>query len=346
MNHGTGSFDLWFTAKCNHNYDNPRFYEGKVFVGARNTPNGERYHQEPGTVKYSGVTCYKLRGILPRLATGQAVFAKGADKVSGKCILDAVTLVPLTRYVSVQDDLVLGEEVDNPQPKNPNLSEEHTIENPEPGEATIMETTWVAEWSAEGVDGFASDGGGNVPEPPADYEELKESIRNLHTEMETLRQQTSIAAGTIAFFPKSAPPAGWLACDGRSLSASAYPKLYEAIGSSYGGNSTEFRLPDMRGQFVRSWDAGRGVDANRGIGTEQFDAIRNIVGKFAPTVPQNHASFVSGAVGAISTMGLHTTINNQPDKVTWGYEFDASRVVPVANENRPKNIAMLAMIKF
>jgi microcystin-dependent protein len=65
----------------------------------------------------------------------------------------------------------------------------------------------------------------------------------------------------IAFGGATAPP-GWLLCDGSTVSRAQYPQLFAAIGATYGaGNgSSTFQLPDLRGRFLRGFDAGTGRD--------------------------------------------------------------------------------------
>lgn len=65
-----------------------------------------------------------------------------------------------------------------------------------------------------------------------------------------------LPAGTITMFAGSTAPAGWLICDGRSVSSAAYPELYAVIGTTYGGYGTNFQLPDLRGRFPAGKDTG------------------------------------------------------------------------------------------
>lgn len=67
-------------------------------------------------------------------------------------------------------------------------------------------------------------------------------------------------------YPKSSIPDGFIALAGQAISASVYPKLYALYGS---------RLPDLRGEFIRGWDNGRGVDSGRGLLSSQNDAFQN-----------------------------------------------------------------------
>lgn len=65
-----------------------------------------------------------------------------------------------------------------------------------------------------------------------------------------------LPAGTITMFAGSTAPAGWLICDGRSVSSVDYPELYAVIGTTYGGYGTNFQLPDLRGRFPVGKNSG------------------------------------------------------------------------------------------
>lgn len=77
---------------------------------------------------------------------------------------------------------------------------------------------------------------------------------------------------TIAFLTRSTAPAGWLKANGAAVSRTTYADLFAAIGTTYGaGNgTTTFNLPDLRGEFLRGWDDGRGLDVGRGFATIQY----------------------------------------------------------------------------
>ena len=139
-------------------------------------------------------------------------------------------------------------------------------------------------------------------------------------------------------YPLSTVPTGCLAMNGQRFDIRRYPKLAQIYPSG--------QLPDMRGEFIRGWDNGRGVDAGRGVLSVQGDAIRNITGKFKITdVFAN--DYLTGAFKDISVPSnsrnekLHLTteppLYEYPHAESIG--FDASQVVPTANENRPRNIA-------
>jgi microcystin-dependent protein len=80
-----------------------------------------------------------------------------------------------------------------------------------------------------------------------------------------------IPAGTIMQFAgnNAEPPGGWLYCDGSTLSRDAYPHLFNAIGTIYNDGatqSTQFKLPDLRGKCaIGSGDGGAAL-TNRTVG--------------------------------------------------------------------------------
>ena len=85
-----------------------------------------------------------------------------------------------------------------------------------------------------------------------------------------------VPSGTVLYFAGQAAPAGWLKANGATLSRTAYAVLFAVIGTTYGagdGRST-FNLPDLRGEFLRGWDDGRGVDTGRALGSAQADTVR------------------------------------------------------------------------
>lgn len=146
----------------------------------------------------------------------------------------------------------------------------------------------------------------------------------------------SAPIGSIMIWTKSTPPDGWIELNGQSTAA--YPELRALIGNN---------VPDFRGQFVRAWDHGRGIDSGRGLGSYQSDAIRNIEGtmlKISETWA-NGGGTTSGAFEKIGGYRAAKTPNKTDSSNTGGVKFDASKVVPTANENRPKNISVMYIIK-
>jgi microcystin-dependent protein len=65
--------------------------------------------------------------------------------------------------------------------------------------------------------------------------------------------------------PVQSIPRGWLPCDGRELEEKHHPVLFSVVGRSWGGNATTrtFRLPDLRGLFLRGVDNPTGSDPGK-----------------------------------------------------------------------------------
>ncbi len=165
--------------------------------------------------------------------------------------------------------------------------------------------------------------------------------------------QSSIPSGTVIHFAGQTAPAGWLKANGAAVSRTAYAALFAAIGTTYGagdGRST-FNLPDLRGEFIRGWDDGRGIDRGRALGSAQGDAIRNITGSIDTGINSGHQLFdEAAATGALAISQrrwkVWTSDTQDGRNNPAAFDFDASRVVPTAPENRPRNIALLACIKI
>ena len=63
--------------------------------------------------------------------------------------------------------------------------------------------------------------------------------------------QESIApAGSILLYGGSSAPAGWLLCNGATLSTTTYAALFAVVGYTYGGSGGNFLLPSMTNKFA------------------------------------------------------------------------------------------------
>ncbi|OTP91964.1 hypothetical protein B6D16_13175 [Gilliamella apicola] len=133
--------------------------------------------------------------------------------------------------------------------------------------------------------------------------------------------------------PYNQPPEGWLECNGAEFDRNQFQKLAIAYPSG--------KLPDLRGEFIRGWDNARGVDPNRMILDWQQDTIRDISGQFR--------TFITGTVnGAFErdSVQLISLVGSSGTKIaSYNISFNASNVVPVANENRPRNVAFMYIVK-
>lgn len=209
------------------------------------------------------------------------------------------------------------------------------------------------------IGGVAFDGTGDIDLPGVNKPSNQNTTGNAATatRLQTARTINGVPfdgtqdinatpAGTIMYFARDWAPTGWLKANGAAVSRTAYAGLFAVLGTYYGpgDGSTTFNLPDLRGEFIRSYDDRRGVDPGRWNGSWQGDAIRNITGTCSGAM----GVVFDGFAGAFFDDGTRdATVATSTTKVTYNDDFcfDASRVVPTANENRPRNIALLACIK-
>ena len=167
------------------------------------------------------------------------------------------------------------------------------------------------------------------------------SIGYLDQSAQRFEPENAVPTGAVNTFAMNLAPTGWLSCDGSLISRTTYSDLFSVVGTLYGvgDGSTTFNLPDLRGEFIRGFDAGRGVDTGRVFGSAQGDAIRNITGSLVASKPQ-------AATGAFTVIGNQGGGADGAQSSAGLYTFDASNVVPTANENRPRSIALLYCIKY
>lgn len=191
------------------------------------------------------------------------------------------------------------------------------------------------------------------------YREISYSQLPSSPYAEVVYNAFAIPAGVIVPFGGEEVPFGWMLCNGAEVSRTEYANLYNAIGVCWGigDGSTTFNLPDMRGVFLRgvSGDSGNDEDAesrlvlndnggNTGnqVGSYQGDAIRNITGSTS-----GHTAATIEGVFELGTDNLFWyTGGGSINVFERPLSFDASRVVPVGNDNRPKNVYVNYIIKY
>lgn len=143
----------------------------------------------------------------------------------------------------------------------------------------------------------------------------------------------AIPAGTvIAWAGNGVTPTGWLPCNGALLAQASYPELFAAINILYniGGESgTTFRLPDLRGKFLRAYDDSGAYDPGRVYGSYQADS-------FAA-----HTHGVKADNG-----GFNTNANDIVSGTDRGWVYTAQTLPTGGAETRPKNVAMRFIIKY
>jgi len=171
-------------------------------------------------------------------------------------------------------------------------------------------------------------------------------------------------AGAVQYFAMATAPTGWIKADGTAISRAAYSSLFSAIGTTYGAGdgSLTFNLPDLRGEFLRGYDDGRGVDTGRVLGSAQVDAMEQhshytgVVGQGAELSSYCAAGHISPD---IFLKNRHTNGNESgsgPNGVTGGVLSSGATVTSAlqnatasckaaSTETRARNIALNACIK-
>lgn len=179
-----------------------------------------------------------------------------------------------------------------------------------------------------------------------------------------------VPSGAVQYFATGAAPTGWLKANGALVSRSTYAALFSAIGTTFGAGdgSTTFQLPDLRGEFLRALDDGRGIDTGRALGSAQGDANKahshggstGSAGDHAHTLEQYRFTGGNGGAGGpgglvapggqLSSGGAWTAvpstnaINSARMTTTGAHTHTISS--DGGAEARPRNVAMLACIKY
>jgi microcystin-dependent protein len=153
--------------------------------------------------------------------------------------------------------------------------------------------------------------------------------------------------GTVVAYMGTTAPAGWLLCNGASVSRSTYASLYAVIGNASGSADTNsFNVPDLRGRFLRGWDNAIGRDPDRfsrnamaaggntgdAIGSIQADAFKNHSHNFYDTYTNFSQTSASGGAGNTGATGTLEQVDTT---------FHAG-----GSETRPINAYVNYIIKF
>ncbi|MBN2323434.1 MAG: tail fiber protein [Spirochaetes bacterium] len=157
--------------------------------------------------------------------------------------------------------------------------------------------------------------------------------------------------GSIVIWPTEIVPEGYLVCDGREVLRSLYEDLFNVIGERFGAGdgSTTFNLPDLRGVFLRGWNEmradefsdpetdsrsrpaapGATISGGNHVGTFQLDSFKR----------HHHRSESQGSC-SITSSGSY--------RYPWGQSYGGNWFSDYSGgvETRPKNIAMMFVIKY
>lgn len=162
--------------------------------------------------------------------------------------------------------------------------------------------------------------------------------------------------GQIGTYGSTSCPTGWLAAQGQTVSITTYASLYSSLGTNWnigGETAGTFRLPDLRGMFVR----GTGTN---GTGSSA-GAAGPAVGAYAADTYLNHSHGVTdpghthpytyttigsggGGFGAVGTAYTSPTTSGTTTSNTTGLTVNTSTTG--GTETKPKNYGILYCIKY
>ncbi|MES2512507.1 MAG: phage tail protein [Bacteroidota bacterium] len=163
-------------------------------------------------------------------------------------------------------------------------------------------------------------------------------------------------AGTVQYFANTLAPNGYLECNGQAVNRVTYAELFSAIGTLYGPGDgvTTFNLPDLRGEFLRGADNGRGADPGRTLGTTQSPSpvvhddtggapaqngdfsMDNGAVAYCDPWPGNVAGGIPSAYWAASPAGWTVYSGTSTGGAAYG----------MIHGSRPRNVALMPCIKF
>ncbi|HCQ6408305.1 tail fiber protein [Escherichia coli] len=150
---------------------------------------------------------------------------------------------------------------------------------------------------------------------------VKTALENLG-----LGEGSALPVGVPVPWPSATPPAGWLKCNGAAFSSEMYPNLAKAYPTN--------KLPDLRGEFIRGWDDGRGVDSGRALLSTQTDEFKSHSHYFERTWAQTGFDTTGGYY--LLAADVSGSVNQQ--------RSDSTNSVG-GRESRPRNIAFNYIVR-
>ena len=186
-----------------------------------------------------------------------------------------------------------------------------------------------------------------------------------------------VPSGSVFCMAVATVPSGYLECNGAEISRTTYAALFAVIGTAYGtGNTTTtFNIPDLRGEFIRGLDLGRGVDSGRNIAIVQLSQNKSHNHPASTSISDPghfHHSFRSGNAGerqynsnlsstnfpssgtgagnkneAYNIVAQSSSPNvGQTSNVATGVNASTTTTNDGGSEARPRNLAMMYIIKI
>ena len=167
-----------------------------------------------------------------------------------------------------------------------------------------------------------------------------------------------VPAGAIFYMATSVVPNGYLECDGSWVPKAQYEDLWQALGFPVlgtGVNAMKFQLPDLRGEFVRGWDHGRGVDSGRTLlssqrGSQIIADDGNELDTISQQTNSEYHSRGSNYQSPSATWDSYDGLGNIAHVTSGARNLNNYYGVPIDSgyfwHARPRNIALMPVIKY
>ena len=162
-------------------------------------------------------------------------------------------------------------------------------------------------------------------------------------------QYNAVPVGTVLHSARTTAPSGWFVCDGSAVSRTTYARLFSAIGTTFGtgDGSTTFNLPDLRDEFIRG---ANGV--SRPVGTSESDSFGSHSHSGATNSAGAHTHSITTGNNSSGGQGVVEDAQTSPAGVTASTNSAGSHTHTFTTnatggaETRPRNVALLPIIKF
>ncbi|QDH63691.1 MULTISPECIES: phage tail protein [Pseudomonas] len=158
-----------------------------------------------------------------------------------------------------------------------------------------------------------------------------------------IAKASALPVGSVIAFPVDKIPPGFFELDGSVRSAAAYPDLSSFLGSAFNKGDEgvgNFRLPESRGEFLRGWDHGRGIDVGRAVGGYQPSGgvVMGIDGRLSSSAGTIAPYSVVVPADGSQTAWLNTGDAGSASDVDLKFSLSSSAL-------KPRNIAVIWCIK-
>lgn len=187
----------------------------------------------------------------------------------------------------------------------------------------------------------------------------------LKATLRTYLEDIIVQPGTIVATGRNTPDPGYLECNGAAVArVGTYAALFAAISTRYGAadGTVNFNIPELRGEFLRGWDHGRGVDAGRvqGGAVQASDLGSHAHAITIPAIPAHSHTYgpITGTYGLNGqTYAASQFHSGSGDSERGSYTMVTSAAGGVAAtpvnttstgiaETRPRNVSVMFQIKY